>query len=30
VETYYDIKDPAYDLIWDAAQTWAEFTHWEP
>ncbi len=30
VETYYDIKDPVYDLIWDAAQTWAKFTHWEP
>lgn len=28
VETYYDIKDPVYDLIWDAAQTWAAFTNW--
>ena len=23
VEAYYDIKDPVYDLIWDAAQEWA-------
>ncbi|MCB8980271.1 MAG: GrpB family protein [Ardenticatenaceae bacterium] len=30
IETYYDIKDPVYDLIWDAAQLWAEYTHWEP
>lgn len=30
VETYYDIKDPVYDLIWDAAQTWAAFTNWQP
>lgn len=22
-DAYYDIKDPVYDLIWDAAQTWA-------
>jgi GrpB-like predicted nucleotidyltransferase (UPF0157 family) len=22
-EAYYDIKDPVYDLIWDAAQEWA-------
>lgn len=28
VETYYDIKDPVYDLIWDAAQTWAACTGW--
>ncbi|WP_420627369.1 GrpB family protein [Candidatus Leptofilum sp.] len=27
-ETYYDIKDPVYDLIWDAAQRWAKFTNW--
>ena len=27
---YYDIKDPAYDLIWDAAQEWAENTGWRP
>jgi GrpB-like predicted nucleotidyltransferase (UPF0157 family) len=30
VETYYDLKDPVYDLIWDAAQTWATFINWEP
>lgn len=30
VETYYDIKDPVYDLIWDAANDWARFTHWHP
>ena len=30
VETYYDIKDPVYDLIWDAAHDWARFTHWQP
>lgn len=28
VEVYYDIKDPVYDLIWDAAQSWAEATNW--
>jgi GrpB-like predicted nucleotidyltransferase (UPF0157 family) len=26
VEAYYDIKDPVYDLIWDAAQEWARTT----
>jgi GrpB-like predicted nucleotidyltransferase (UPF0157 family) len=30
VEAYYDIKDPVYDLIWDAAQEWAKQTHWQP
>ena len=30
VETYYDIKDPVYDLIWDAAQMWAHYTNWTP
>jgi len=29
VEAYYDIKDPVYDLIWDAAQEWAEFTGYD-
>ena len=29
-ETYYEIKDPVYDLIWDAAQTWAKYTNWSP
>ncbi len=27
-ETYYDIKDPVYDLIWEAAQMWASYTNW--
>jgi len=26
VEAYYDIKDPVYDLIWDAAKEWARTT----
>lgn len=26
-ETYYDIKDPVYDLIWDAANDWARHTN---
>jgi GrpB-like predicted nucleotidyltransferase (UPF0157 family) len=30
IETYYDIKDPVYDLIWDAAQEWAKNTVWKP
>ena len=25
VEAYYDIKDPVYDLIWEAAQEWVRF-----
>ena len=29
VEAYYDIKDPVYDLIWDAAQDWARYTGWQ-
>jgi GrpB-like predicted nucleotidyltransferase (UPF0157 family) len=28
VEAYYDVKDPVYDLIWDAAQEWARTTGW--
>jgi GrpB-like predicted nucleotidyltransferase (UPF0157 family) len=28
IEAYYDIKDPVYDLIWDAAQEWARRTGW--
>jgi GrpB-like predicted nucleotidyltransferase (UPF0157 family) len=28
-EAYYDIKDPVYDLIWDAAQEWAHQTGWQ-
>lgn len=26
MDAYYDIKDPVYDLIWDAAQDWAKYT----
>jgi GrpB-like predicted nucleotidyltransferase (UPF0157 family) len=29
-DAYYDIKDPVYDLIWDAAQEWARQTGWTP
>lgn len=29
-DAYYDIKDPVYDLIWDAAQDWATQTGWSP
>ena len=28
LETYYDIKDPVYDLIWDAALEWSRYTDW--
>ena len=28
-DAYYDIKDPVYDLIWDAAQGWAKTSHWD-
>jgi len=30
VEAYYDIKDPVYDLIWDAALEWSRYTNWNP
>jgi len=30
IEAYYDIKDPVYDLIWDAALEWAKYTNWMP
>jgi len=30
VDSYYDIKDPVYDLIWDAAQDWLRQTDWKP
>ena len=30
IEAYYDIKDPVYDLIWEAAKEWAEATGWTP
>lgn len=29
VEAYYDIKDPVYDLVWDAARDWAIHTRWK-
>ena len=29
-DAYYDIKDPVYDLVWDAAQAWAAQTGWNP
>jgi GrpB-like predicted nucleotidyltransferase (UPF0157 family) len=28
VGAYYGVKDPVYDLIWDAAKEWAERTGW--
>lgn len=28
VEAYYDIKDPVYDLVWDAAREWAQYIRW--
>jgi GrpB-like predicted nucleotidyltransferase (UPF0157 family) len=30
VEAYYDIKDPAYDIVMAAAVDWAKATDWEP
>lgn len=30
IEAYYDIKDPVYDLVWDAALDWAKYTGWKP
>ncbi len=30
LDAYYDIKDPVYDLIWDAALEWARYIDWEP
>ena len=30
VDAYYDIKDPVYDLIWDAALEWSRYTSWKP
>jgi GrpB-like predicted nucleotidyltransferase (UPF0157 family) len=29
-EAYYAIKDPVYDLIWDAALEWSRYTDWRP
>jgi len=28
LEAYYDIKDPVYDLIWNAALEWSRYTDW--
>ncbi len=28
-DAYYDIKDPIYDLIWDAVQGWAKQINWD-
>ncbi len=28
-DAYYDIKDPVYDLIWEAALEWAKYTDWK-
>jgi len=30
LDAYYDIKDPVYDLIWEAAQDWSRQTNWKP
>jgi GrpB-like predicted nucleotidyltransferase (UPF0157 family) len=30
LEAYYDIKDPVYDLIWEAAQDWSRQSNWQP
>lgn len=30
LDAYYDIKDPVYDLVWEAAKEWAKVTGWEP
>ena len=29
IDAYYDIKDPVYDLIWDAALDWARYSNWK-
>ena len=29
-EAYYAVKDPAYDLVWHAANDWAAQTGWRP
>lgn len=30
VESYYDIKDPAFDLFMSVSEEWAEWTGWAP
>lgn len=29
-ESYYAIKDPAFDLLMAGAEDWAQLTHWQP
>lgn len=29
-DAYYDIKDPVYDLIWEAAKEWSQSSGWTP
>jgi GrpB-like predicted nucleotidyltransferase (UPF0157 family) len=29
-DAYYAIKDPVYDLVWEAAREWAARHHWRP
>ncbi len=29
-DAYYDIKDPVYDIVWQAGKEWATFTQWVP
>lgn len=29
LEAYYEIKDPVYDLIWEAAKEWSQTTGWQ-
>lgn len=30
MEAYYDVKDPVCDIIWGAAEEWAQATAWQP
>ena len=30
MDAYYAIKDPIYDLVWEAAQEWAQHSGWQP
>lgn len=30
VDAYYAVKDPVCDLIWNAAEEWAQTTNWQP
>lgn len=29
-DAYYAIKDPVYDLVWEAAQEWSRHSGWQP